>query len=727
MTACGLLGPKKDAASRVRAGAGAGCLDALGPQVEAFVAGDLSPAEWDATTGCLVDQLTMFKRYVRPSQADGYSPRDITAFVTSTLVTQGAVTPALIQATFELKRSLLGGSASRVTARELELVLAAIHTGRRLTTPLLPLLKERRLRPNPAGLLKLAEALRELTRGLLADLGPHFSAPLERGSLETLLAELKKLHGWDLKPEYVDLVLEAKSLLAGGGSTKIEGAEWGTLLQALGDMGSAYLGFSSADPALISGPNAMGEFVLNLTRPVREVLRRGATANGGMLPLATLAAMIQKVPASFLTAAQASAIVGFLSPLSQKILASHAAGGIDTGALDVLFDHIDFWGRGQTHLEAAFDRSGLDTNGDSKERVIQALEDYSNTVDPSAQPEVRRLIMIANRYSPLFMGQDPEITWIPNKRFSLSDLSRYHLIRIVVERLLKTYSSLSMKDKGLVEDLKILVSDITPLGASFYILDPTIPNIHARRFQEANFFTLASNGDQYLDLDESVYLVAYYLSLTSLTERIVKLTQPLCGGDEKDAYQVRWMEVGCFRKVFFSHLDSIWDRIPGLLNLYKGLSASDRTDIEQAIEKGARRYGYSLAPVGRYDVESMAGIFHYMESLFRRFDENLDQRFSTQETLNAFPIFRNILAEVGGIPPTNTGLLEAAFTYLLDRGRPPDQKFPGVVDFGVWYVGRALWDVKATRLNLYKAISALASSATGGGTPTAAGSQSAGH
>jgi hypothetical protein len=428
--------------------------------------------------------------------------------------------------------------------------------------------------------------------------------------------------------------------------------------------------------------------------------------HGGAVPLTSVDRVIVSLPGSWLSTPQKDAVSGFLRPLARKLLLSATDQAIDSRALGTLYSAMDDWNRGQTHLETLYSDYSLDPKGVSSREFLDAADQYISRLDPIGAQDVRRIKVLNQRYLPLFAGDDAEITFGTWKRYSLSHMSKIHAVRLAVEHLIRSYS----KDpvRATLANLTELVTDITGLGVAFHVVDPTIPDLPKRRFTEANYFTFSSNGDSYLDLDEAVYYINYYLSLAHVADRTVAIAGPLCATDKIDAYNVHWMDGKCFRKVYFDNHRVLWDHAPGMINYYEGLPAKDRAALEVSMEAGARRFGKNDLPVGRYDSESLAAVIHFIETIFKRFDLNDDQELDKTETLNAYPVFKMALAEVGKIDPKNNNTLEAAFTYTVHHGRAPKTDFWGTADFIVWMAGRAFWDLHAGRANIYSIISLFA-------------------
>jgi hypothetical protein len=92
--------------------------------------------------------------------------------------------------------------------------------------------------------------------------------------------------------------------------------------------------------------------------------------------------------------------------------------------------------------------------------------------------------------------------------------------------------------------------------------------------------------------------------------------------------------------------------------------------------------------------------------MFARFDANKSGRLSTEDTLRAYPIFRNKIASMAGMDPVkDNAWLRAIFTYLINYGEPPKDTFWGKLDLLRWKLLKPFWNIKAARKDVYKIVS----------------------
>lgn len=716
LTGCGLLGGKNDPSGRVKDPTNsAGCLNALGPQFDEYLQGTIDPARWRATWECVTGSLTLFKTFVKPSQFPGaFSLPEMASMAKQFMVTSRPISESLMRASFALKASLLGGPSDRVTQAELDGLIALVDLLKAESIRLLPTIADYRRRPSPAHVEALGLGVQKLLETLSARLPLGPNTELEGSALTVLLDEVKAMHGFPYPTGIGTWILALKRVVLGGPTHAVGPQEWASLLR-LGGWGlSLWLAASQTHSELAEEPGESAQQLGRAVRPLLNQLQTTASSQGGAIPAQDLATAVSFLPPEWLDAAPKQAILETMPSLLEHALGGGRTPGLTLAALQNVQGAWNLWERSQFHLETLYSEYRLDKLGASGQDLREAIERYLGRLSESDRAIVRGLKIVVERYTPLFAGDDREITFADLGRYSLRGLSLMQLIRTVASRLVAGYSTQAARDRVSQKDFDAFMLDLMRLGGAFKKLDESVAGFPTRRFYEINLFTPVSDGNPYLDVDEVTYFVAYIVSLWNLSDRVMARIEPLCGGSEQDvAYGRPWMEVECFRKRFAENIHSYWDHLPELLSYYDRLSSAEQHRLLQAMEQGARRYGLSQAPVGRFDVEALTGIAHFIESLFRRLDVDgvPDQVLNTREALSAFPIFRDAMLQFsGGI--TNQGLLEAGFTFTLQHGRAPRRTFPEVLEYANWYIGRPFWKVRAERLQLFQMVGLFATMET---------------
>jgi len=320
-----------------------------------------------------------------------------------------------------------------------------------------------------------------------------------------------------------------------------------------------------------------------------------------------------------------------------------------------------------------------------------------------------RLERLATRFNPLHFKDEKTINFYKWDRYSLGHMSQMHLNRMIAEIIVEGYSTTSDQKTGSRADIETLINDWRELLVQIHMLDPLDPLVAENRFRDANLFTFLSDGNELVDLDEATYLLNFIVSIGQLSSQSIEIVNSPCALKDgpKDSYGWYWMDAKCFREVYFANVDSHWANFPELLKFYKSLNRRDREKVQMSLEMGARRMGYSQDPVGMSDVQSFSGLAHYIEALFKRFDTDKTGVINLEELMRAFPIFKGELARFGKIDPSNTGMLEAVFTYLVRFEAPPILDFLGTSHFVAWWGWKPFWTIEGDRKSLMTVLSAL--------------------
>jgi hypothetical protein len=312
---------------------------------------------------------------------------------------------------------------------------------------------------------------------------------------------------------------------------------------------------------------------------------------------------------------------------------------------------------------------------------------------------------------PYFNGNDNEVTFDGASLYSLHDMGMKHMIRLGTNAILSGYNTGPNAGQIDYTDFAQFITDLTPILNAFQMSDPSLPSGTQARWLEADLFMPSSGGQNYLDLNEGSQYILYFLSIYNQANRVTPVVNAACKSYGTDAYGAQLMNADCFRKAYFANYQTLWDRMPLLTKFYSGLSSADQEKMQVALETSARYYGYSNQCVGLYDIESMQGILHFMETILERFDSKGEGFLNTQDALNVFPLFQNELVTVGstmGLSATDTGEQQAALTYLLAHGSLPSGLW-GDVEFVWWWLaeGQSCWNLQASRISLYQAMASI--------------------
>jgi hypothetical protein len=331
---------------------------------------------------------------------------------------------------------------------------------------------------------------------------------------------------------------------------------------------------------------------------------------------------------------------------------------------------------------------------------------------------------------------------------SYAELTRYTWLRPLLKAAVLGYmsgpdvatrSARADQDGLLLTEFTAMISDYWQILVDSKLVGPknSPAGDAAKRFREAALFTQASNGDNLISVDEGVQLVLLTFSANPIGNAAHARIAKLCPTRGLDDYGEPNIEPKCFREKMFDfssqnrEMADLWAPFPVLVHFYDSLSAADRASFAQYLELSIRKAGKTPEDYfGSDDSGSIPQLFHYIESLFLRFDVNAanptligDGFIDKREATVAFPSFRLTLAGLANLDP-NDSKLESVFFYILANGSPPvDSSMGGWTK--AWKDTQFLWyhytapDFKADRLHLLEVFATL-SAPSGGAKPAAA-------
>lgn len=702
LSGCGKLGEKLEAAKILDyKSAQAGCLNEIGPRFEKYLAGEIEAAVWEGTWDCIIDSLELFQRFAKGSSSDdSFTQNDIRLFVSKFLLTSKPVTLRFIRSAFELKASLMGGSRETIARAEL---LRTLHFFRHLketSTTLLPELRKFRHEPDPASLQQVSQSIQSFAVSLSSYLGNEANLSFPRSAIQSLVEELGQILDWKVSDQFYKGFMAGKYILIGGRLDEISSREWKTLIEASGRFGGPLLGVSK----MVQNQRPFQEIYGLFGEELRAHLTWVFSHHGDSIPLFAFDEVLDYMPESWLKLNR-QVLKRALRPAVGKLLRSRTQEALDRSSIDLLCNLLGQWSRLESHIDEIYHILGNPDPGASLEQLRQAVTQYSARLDEQGIQDMSLISQLAHQFKPLFSGDERQLKFSNDTPYSRRGLSQYLWMNLAVRHLMASYSSAPLKDRATLLEVKQLFDDFTELAGEFKFLDPSIADTYMKRFRDANLFTLVSNGDSTLDIEEGTYYFAYVASISALSNKILVHMKEQCPALGTDPFGWPWHAIDCFRKEYFANSEKFWSPFPEMIKYYGNLKAKQKAELEKSIETGARRFGLNEDPIGSYDVDGFSGIVHYMESIFFRFDLNHDGVMELDEVMNAYPVFKLKIAEAAELDPIEDNKrLEAIFTYVVKYGKPPKKGFLGSAHFLWWSMRRPFWKIEAERDSLYKVL-----------------------
>lgn len=708
---CGKFGQKDEIEKIFQYNGLSGCLNQIGPNTQKYLSGEIEEVVLKGTWACLVDSLGLFKKFIKGSGDQGvYTQEDMRAFLSKFLLTDKTVSKKLMQATLELKSTFFGGSANSVSNDELDEFISFLRAAEEESLKILPILQRKSKNPDRETAVALSDGIENAFINIGKTLKSKQNMALPISSIQTLLNELATIYGVDKPRDWTELMSAAKAFLIGGRNDVFEGKEWPRIFSFIGALGGPVAAIATVNSKLMPGISEPTEFYNHFAHQIRTALESTFNAHDNKISLTLIDRLIDAVPVEYLDINKA-VLEETLRPVFSDVLVSDSPDTINRASIDKALGEFDKYTHARTHLSRIFSMIRSVDVGASAQEFAEAAHKYSESLSAAQVKEVDELVTLSIKFRPLFHQNDGQISFSPMTQHTYTNLSTLHLNHQIGKVLLTAYASLEKKDGVTENQLKEILNKYIPLLGELKKIDPTDVQFYQKRFAEGNLFTYVSNGDKYIDLNEATYYLSFLSSVGVLSDRIMKDTEAVCPGEGQDVYGWAWMDINCFRKNYFNNYRKFWDHFPELIRYYEDMSGPDKESLHLAMEKGSRRYGFSNYKIGRYDVEGFAGLIHYLESMYQRFDDNADQELDLDDVMRAYPVFKGTLAVMGGLDPSKDWLLKAVFTYMVRTGSAPTLNFTGTLQFGAWIAAKPIWKklIHADRSSIFKVVAVLSS------------------
>jgi len=707
-SSCGIFGKKSEPSlTVVSPGTDLGCFDELGNRLTAYFDGKISEAEWTSTFDCVDSALVTFEQRVRGEFSSGYSEGDIRALLTQFLIRTKPVKQPFIDGLFAMKTSLFGGDPKIIEKTWIKEIRSMVGIIRDHSTRNIGLFRNRAIKKSPDTGLELVQAAEAL--GLA--LGNFFSKftgtlPVPKNVFLAFLSESLNLadirEGW--VSEYGDLILAGASLFSRSEPTAVSEKAWSALFGTGVGLGVAGYVYSERENYDFVFDDSKHQFYAALLRIGSGIFKRLTDVYGGTIPTERLSLLISVLPESIISQDRRSAVLTDLPRILSRTVRMGL--GFPEGLSQPLFE---YWVKSFDRAAAVMSqvRKVFDGEPDliEKSRFQARMNQLLPGTKESEKGFLREAGLLANRYIGLY-GVKGSLMKIGNRHentVSFTQIEHFFWYREIVSFLLDRYLKPAIvpgaERLAKLEDLEAIVQDVLTIMRGWKKAHPLFDakQLAAKRFREANLFMPSSNGDDSLDEKELAYYLAFLYSSGQLSNQIFSTLkdEKLCDDSLLDELRTPAFTPSCFRANYFSHPELFLSNLPGLSKFLAGLTGEAAVAVPKAIESAARRNGYTEEPLGLYDIDSISGLHHYVESLFNRFDISRDERLSKDEILNlAFPIFKRELATLAGV--NKEWILKPTLTYLIYYGRKPS-----TTDL-LWWIGYSeALTIRATRANIY--------------------------
>lgn len=265
-----------------------------------------------------------------------------------------------------------------------------------------------------------------------------------------------------------------------------------------------------------------------------------------------------------------------------------------------------------------------------------------------------------------------QVKKIPN--WPWYSLARLNLKRTLTRSLMLGYGvkrTTNLKNEVMIENSMIdWYEDYGPIGIEIKAFDPRGGNAGKRSFFEANQFVMSADGNEFMDRQEAFEFVNIIFSsgLSGLKEIQAKLKSNGCELSEFDVFSNPWVDEACFKSTLRAHFSDFFKNLPGLKHSIRGLNETEWNEFYEQLMLFARTAAENKGKIETSDLRTAAVIIHYIESMYLRFDTDLDDRLSKKELIQASQRFIPFFKKQFGLEAPKGGSRDRLYQYVVAQG-----------------------------------------------------------
>lgn len=705
---------------------------------------------------CLSNSLQVFTQKVSGAQPGVYKKEELKQFLEKYFLNNTPIPDDLMAGTMQLKCSLLGGTNDVITLSEITKAQGFIQIVSDQSILLRPYMPLTVTHVKTMDQVTLTSAISALNTA-----GNALAAPLQATGNSYLFSDLiQLLQGYELLAPATTTQIHsfksqlpvfeaAKTLLLGSQGDRIEGGEWKTFFASAAKWYGIYLRFENLEASESDWTVGPGRvlFVSGLL-DVADLLDDSISlqsSSGAVISFDAIDAFVDSFYASVANGVvsmpdgfknvQAATLKTTMRPMFRRFLGGsdttstgRQAAGLGHAALDRARYWIKHWSAGQDYLERLYSHAASETPNATVDSLFSsaALNQYTieqvmglkagtsasqlDAVTLGAISDMRALI---GRVRPIYSTQSLDMYFTGyslNDDRSLYDLSQLNWMYDAARIIVQGYADDPARSQNLtgvtLNEFAGLYEDVKDFLVELNVADPTAVAVAQKRFRESSLFTFNARGSDIGDVDQGAQLLAFMVSGKQQSSRIRASISKKCTLGPLDVFGNPTIEPKCFRSEFDRQFALSFGQMPNLVAYYKNLGVAAQATFMSNLEKATRRSGLSTDWFDTNDVDAMCMLFHYMEAMYERFDENNSQTFdyyseyqypdrNSTEIRGAYPVFKQTLVKLSQF--TDDRQLKSLFSYILQNGEPPEHTLMGAWNWTVWQHKYDQWDVHADR------------------------------
>lgn len=629
------------------------CLSNIDSKFTDYTEGKSSPDDVRMFWTCMKGSIQQFKDMTAgDGGGDIYSPESLRHFIEHYFYTTKHIPDNVMTGLMHVKRVLLAGSEKSVTKEELARLNALFDELSSVMVEMQPHIRTLLRKDKGAAESKVRAASVSLQRGL-ARLGIWLATQNQSLSYQQITLAVNSLAQWlqeggkdssgmHALRQAVLVLPEAKSILIGGDENSLSGADWIPLTTALGHGLYLYL-------AVANGYDANLDAAL-----VRETVPESATQT-----LDALTASAQRHPNHQITMQEFKNLFAKLDQ-TDWLPSSMKSPGLNA-AVQWFLNRIIGGGTSEV--------AGLDLTGLAK--LHQLTTDWQTLYTQPASstlPLVQEFNNILAASTPMEWDEQGRMQFPAVMPTAWSPYARRHLawpfavLKLVKESYVGNSPTLTP------DQITVAANEILPLLQNFGWMKSTKTSIGRRILREADLFTLASNGDLLLDLNEASRYLAFVVGSYRSAQVWLDTVKPTCPNAEADCLRTQGLAQ---RAQVFANMPRL-QAVLGTWPSTKFIKYMKNAEITILGAPEAEKFTAG-------DLLQTYQLFAYVETFLELYDtQPRDEVIEYNEAVAAYAVYGRELGSL--LPGSDIGF----FTYMIKYGDTPFTAYGGQIEYNKW-------------------------------------------
>lgn len=717
---------------------GAGCIEKSLPKIEKYFKGEATVQETNESWSCLSVALEMFYTKVKGQNPNSYTPKELKTFLEGFFLGNIKLTDEFMDEAFKLKKVILGGDGASLTRDEIVRLMDDLRLLQNESVRLLPHLAVvlKNAQPNtPAATNDKVQAakiaLNEMT-DVIATVFAHAEAVYPEESARAFLTEVQKVfdqteskwQGPTVAIGYLPTFFVAKSFLLDGTDKVVYPGEWSRIVKMASRLYGVYLQVEYLVRPAADMLHGVGlEYFNQLLSEGFGILETAINNKAsGSIPFETIDKVVEQIyflkliDSDFMQdntlKGLARTIVGKLyHPMVDGI--RPIASGLDKVALELMRkDAYGFY-----EMQSQYDKISADSLVAGQDLTYKTFADAWPTRGARADhlEQIRKLIKPDFPAKPMMWDDNLNIVYddsgfaekVTPKKFTELNWRRM-MIYVLARGYANTGENVEVSGLMPTPDFQALYWDFRMLAHELQFLDKNDDKIWESTAEESQIFFLYSDGKKPVSTTEGFGFLGLALQAGKVSTPIYNEMKKVCPVTGfHDNFGAPLIDAECSKKVVYNDFKDNFETLPRWYDVYSKLKDEDLTRFkENVFYITTKCRNHVERGVQSGDVAKIASVFQYGESIFWRFDANGDGKLNLPESMKAWPIFHDYLAEAAKGDVSSEGDLEALYTYLLRYKRVPSTIFQKA-EFLWWKMNKSTWKYEDDRADMIDIIATM--------------------